>query len=236
MSISTIDSSSTQAMPEIVEKGANTEMDKLDFLQLLTVQLANQDPTNPMDTDQMSQQTTMYASLEQLINLNENMGDFMQSQEDMLLGIASVFNTLESTGFLGKDVDVFTNSVKVDENGALNSLYYDLTRNADISCVIKNESGNIVKSLPAETVEEGNRIKINWDGTDDNGNMVPPGDYFVEMTAIGSDGTALSGKTYSPLNVKAVDFRSGTPLLTLENGDTLPATEIISVLEPNREN
>ncbi|GAA4185669.1 flagellar hook capping FlgD N-terminal domain-containing protein [Gryllotalpicola kribbensis] len=45
-------------------------MDSSMFLQLLVTQLQNQDPSSPMDTDQMLSQTTQLAMMEQLTTLS----------------------------------------------------------------------------------------------------------------------------------------------------------------------
>lgn len=236
MSISRVDSA-TSGLPEIVQPGDNTAMDKLDFLHLLTVQLANQDPSDPVDSDQMTQQTVMYAELEQLMNMNQSITNFVESQEDVMLGIASVFNTLESTGFLGKDVSFFTNEVIVGEDGSIDtSLFYDLSQSAKVGYTVKNEAGNTVKIVDQEDMSAGNNIAIPWDGTDASGNPVQPGTYTITMNAQDSDGIALSGKTYATRAVNAVDFREGTPILTLSDGRQVNVTEILSVLQPRQEN
>ena len=43
------------------------------FLNLLTTQLKNQDPTSPMDTNQFTQQLVMYSQVEQQIQSNSNL-------------------------------------------------------------------------------------------------------------------------------------------------------------------
>jgi flagellar basal-body rod modification protein FlgD len=237
MSISQVDYSSTSSMPAIVEAGDNSSMDKLDFLNLLTVQLANQDPSDPVDTNQMTQQTVMYAELEQLMNLNDTISTFVTSQEDMMLGIASVFNTLESTSFLGKDVSFFTNEVTVNEDGTVDApLYYDLTQAAEIGYTVENAAGRTVKIVDQEAVSPDNNIAVGWDGTDATGNPVPAGTYTITLNAQDADGVALSGKTYTNQTVSAVDFREGTPILTLTDGRQVNVTEILSVLQPLQEN
>jgi flagellar basal-body rod modification protein FlgD len=45
------------------------------FLKLLTTQLANQDPSSPMDSTQMISQTSQLASMEQLTNLSTTTTD-----------------------------------------------------------------------------------------------------------------------------------------------------------------
>lgn len=235
MSISRVESSGNN-MPEIVEPGSNTEMDKLAFLNLLSVQLANQDPLDPMDSDQMAQQQVAYAELEQMINLNETMTQFVQDQQDVMLGIAGVFNTLESTNFLGKQAGYFTDKVTVNDEGTVNTLYYDLTQDAQISYIIKDQAGNVVNSTGLTAIDKGDRIAIEWDGTSSNGEPVPPGKYTIAVTAQGQDGVALTGKTYSFVPVQSVDFREGTPLLTLSNGEKLSVNDIIAVEEPQGSN
>src|SRR6202167_2851467 len=68
------------------------------FLQLLTTQLQNQDPLDPMDTDQFTEQLVEFASVEQEINTNTNMQTLISLQQ-----------TAEATSamqFLGANVTV----------------------------------------------------------------------------------------------------------------------------------
>jgi flagellar basal-body rod modification protein FlgD len=235
MSITQVESSSS-AMPEIVAEGSNSAMDKYAFLNLLTVQLANQDPTDPVDTDQMAQQQVMYAELEQMMNLNDTMSSFVENQSDVMLGIASVFNTLESTSFLGKDVAFYTDEVTVNENGEVNSpLYLDLTQDARVGYTVKNEAGSTVKIVEQVEHEAGNGIRVDWDGTNASGDAVPAGTYTIELNVQNSENTALKGKAYAHETVSAIDFRQGTPVLTLADGREVSVTEILSVLLPNEE-
>ncbi|MGH9394461.1 MAG: flagellar hook assembly protein FlgD [Terriglobales bacterium] len=44
-----------------------------DFMTLLVAQLKNQDPTNPMDPTQFVTQLVQFNSLEQLININQDL-------------------------------------------------------------------------------------------------------------------------------------------------------------------
>ncbi|HHV38141.1 MAG TPA: flagellar hook capping protein [Tepidimicrobium sp.] len=57
---------------EIVSK-ANKDLDKDMFLRLLTTQLANQDPLNPIEDKEFIAQLAQFNSLEQMQNLNRSM-------------------------------------------------------------------------------------------------------------------------------------------------------------------
>lgn len=70
-----------------------SELGKDDFLKLLTQQLKNQDPMNPMDDMQFISQMSEFSSLEQMVNMNKSLENFMktfstnsQTQAMMFLG------------------------------------------------------------------------------------------------------------------------------------------------------
>src|SRR4051812_46250118 len=66
------------------------------FLQLLTTQLKNQNPLDPLDTNQFTQQLVQFASVEQQINMNGQLGTLISLQQT-----AQVNNALN---FLGTTV------------------------------------------------------------------------------------------------------------------------------------
>lgn len=57
---------------EVVGK-TNSDLDKDMFLRLLTTQLANQDPLNPIEDKEFIAQLAQFNSLEQMQNLNRSM-------------------------------------------------------------------------------------------------------------------------------------------------------------------
>ncbi|RIX30289.1 flagellar hook capping FlgD N-terminal domain-containing protein [Amnibacterium setariae] len=68
-------SGSTSAVPK-----ANQEYNSQLFLKLLVTQLANQDPSSPMDSGQMVAQTAQLASMEQMTSLNATTTSTYQTQ------------------------------------------------------------------------------------------------------------------------------------------------------------
>src|SRR5271155_2875824 len=51
------------------------------FLQLLTTQLQNQDPLDPLDTDQFTEQLVEFASVEQQVDMNTNLQTLISMQQ-----------------------------------------------------------------------------------------------------------------------------------------------------------
>lgn len=70
-----------------VENAPNNDLDKMAFLRLLTTQLANQDPLNPMEDREFIAQLAQFSALEQMQNLNktvENLGIEILTSIEML--------------------------------------------------------------------------------------------------------------------------------------------------------
>jgi len=70
-----------------------SELGKDDFLKLLTQQLKNQDPMNPMNDMEFITQMSGFSSLEQMVNMNKSLDKFIntftsntQTQAMMFLG------------------------------------------------------------------------------------------------------------------------------------------------------
>ena len=58
-----------------------SQVDKDLFLQILTTQLRNQDPTQPMEDREMIAQMAQFSTLEQISNLNQAFNQFIDSQQ-----------------------------------------------------------------------------------------------------------------------------------------------------------
>ena len=80
---------------EIEGRKSTKELRKDDFLKLLITQLANQDPTNPMEDTQFIAQMAQFSSLEQMTNMN-------QAFERM----ASMLNSSKAADTIGKTVEI----------------------------------------------------------------------------------------------------------------------------------
>lgn len=66
------------------EDKRKNDLDKDAFLRLLTTQLANQDPLNPMEDREFIAQLAQFSSLEQMQNLNKAFVDKSKEMNEML--------------------------------------------------------------------------------------------------------------------------------------------------------
>jgi len=81
------------------------------FLALLTTQLKNQDPTNAMDTNAMTQQLVSFASVEQQITMNSSL--------QTLIGLQQASAVTAATPLLGKRVEVTGDQLPLQNGQAM---------------------------------------------------------------------------------------------------------------------
>ena len=93
-------------------EGARSELGKDSFLNLLTTQLKNQNPLEPMDNTKFISQMAEFSSLEQMNNMNSTLGDFAKSQS-VTQGASLIGKTVETV----KEDTGKTISGKVSEVG-----------------------------------------------------------------------------------------------------------------------
>ena len=102
--------------------GNNKQLGKEDFLNLMMVQMANQDPLDPMDSEQMMQQMAALGTVEQLQNVNTQLAKMVTTQDG--IARASAFS------YLDKDVEVGVNTLEVS-GGVVPPASYALEGPAD---------------------------------------------------------------------------------------------------------
>lgn len=110
------------------------------FLKLLTTQLQNQDPLNPMDNAQMTSQIAQINTVSGITQLNANVtaltGQFTQMQ------------ALQSVALVGKDVVVPGNKLDVDVDARTGQGAFNLETPADaVKVDMINSSGVVVGSV-----------------------------------------------------------------------------------------
>lgn len=115
MAIDTVDSAYTGIYGQ-VSRTPKSELGKDDFLKLLTEQLKNQDPLEPMDDMAFVSQMSEFSSLEQLTNLNTTMTDFAKNQNS---------SQPEAVSLLGKTVTVQPDGESVGVTGIVDAVSFE---------------------------------------------------------------------------------------------------------------
>jgi flagellar basal-body rod modification protein FlgD len=154
------------------------ELGRDDFLTMFLAQLKNQDPLNPMDSQEFSAQLAQFSSLEQLFNVNETLQSMKASQEDA--------SRLQALDFIGKEVVAKGDTLSLEE-GKTVSGQFELDQTAECTVTIMDEDGIPVRTIPVGLLGAGSHA-FQWDGHDGAGNALPAGTYSFQVTARTEDG------------------------------------------------
>lgn len=149
------------------------------FLQLLTTQLQYQDPMNPMDTSQFTNQLVEFASVQQEIDINQNLESMMSSQNNAALASAA--------NYLGTNVTAVSSSLPLQSGSS--TFYYTTPANSTgVNIVISDSSGNIVDTMNGSAV--AGTHAVSWNGDNIYGQTEPDGTYTLSVSSTGSNGTS----------------------------------------------
>ncbi len=151
---------------------------KEEFLKLLVVQLQNQDPLSPMESQDFSAQLAQFSSVEQLTNIDSNLETSIQT--DVVLS-QTINNTLATT-LIGKQVTAAGNQVQLVE-GKTTNVPFELQSDAqEVTITITDQAGNVVRRLEGQNVGSGIQ-SLEWDGLDDDGVELAEGVYTFDVQA-----------------------------------------------------
>lgn len=186
------------------------------FLNLLTTQLKNQNPLEPLDTNQFTQQLVQFAQVEQQLQQNETLTS--------LLNMSRSATTANAMSFVGSRVtmDGSTSSLK---NGSA-QWRLDSPRGGSATITIKDKAGSIVATQNM-TLNAGAQ-SFNWNGRNLTGGTATDGDYTIVVDALDAQRNRMSVTSEVTGVVDGVDFTGATPVLVIGSTRT-PLDKVKSV-------
>lgn len=197
----------------------NLSADMNTFLTLLTTQLKYQDPLDPMDTAEFTNQLVQYSSVEQAIQTNEKLDNLLS------MNIANL--GAQAVSYIGKVAQVLGNVMPLE--GGKAKATYTLDKNVtSATIVVKDMNGNIVYSEQGK-VTSGTH-EFTWDGKDANGNQLEDGAYKIEVsTKVASGETAANVVTTVFGRVTGVASDSSGVYVGLGDAVTAALGDILTV-------
>jgi flagellar basal-body rod modification protein FlgD len=199
MDTTAVTSSSSATQGDSASVAAKNVLGKDDFLKLLTAQLANQDPLQPVDNQAFIAQLAQFSSLEQLQNVT--------SRLDTLLLATASNNQLSTASLVGKSVSYKTTSVALDGSTAP-SLTVKLDAHASVTCLVQDESGRTVRSLVLGARDAGT-FDLGFDGRDASGAPLPAGQYTLQLSARDAQGQDVAVEARGQGRVTGITFEGG---------------------------
>jgi len=154
------------------------------FLTLLTTQLRYQDPLEPMDSAEFTNQLVQFSQVEQSISTNANL--------EKLLGFQGTNQAVAAISYIGNTVEVLGNAMPlVDGAATMNYLLPEKAESAKV--LIYNAAGEQVHSI--ESATSAGKHTVTWDGKDSDGDQLPEGAYTVVVAARNADNETIKVAT-----------------------------------------
>lgn len=177
------------------------------FLQLLTTQLKNQNPLDPLDTNQFTQQLVQFAQVEQQLKSNDQLSSLVTLQQSA--------QTTQALGFVGNIVALDGQTARL-ENGSA-GWSFNSPKPATATINIMNSSGATVYT-GAFSLNAGLQNFV-WDGRNTSGVLQPDGDYKMSITAKDTSGQTVAVTTEVQGVVDSVDISKSPPTLNVAGKD-----------------
>ena len=190
------------------------------FLQLLTTQLKNQNPLDPLDTNQFTQQLVQFAQVEQQMKSN-----------DQLAALVSLEKSAQATtalAYVGSTVVVDGSATRL--SGGQASWTLNVNKPVSATIVIKDDATGQTAYTGTFAVNPGAQ-RFTWDGHGNGGKVWPAGSYTLTATAVDANKQSVGISTEVEAIVDSVDLTQTPPLLSI-NGQDYSLDRIKRIVRP----
>jgi flagellar basal-body rod modification protein FlgD len=155
-------------------------MGQKDFLTLFTTQLKSQDPLDPVKNEAFVAQLAQFSQLEATTSMSETLKTFVDSMSGERM--------MSSTNMIGKTVAVPGAPAVMSGAKPVQGVISLPQGASGVQLQVTNDKGQVVAKQILGPQTAGD-MPLYWDGSDDAGNKVPDGNYFITATAV------IQGKT-----------------------------------------
>jgi flagellar basal-body rod modification protein FlgD len=189
------------------------------FLQLLTTQLQNQDPLDPLDTNQFTEQLVEFASVEQQVDMNTNLQSLISMQQTS--EATSALQLVGATVTIAGNAAALSNATSTPATWSL-STSTPATANVTITSAAGTTAYTGTVALNAGTQS------YTWNGQGNNGQTWPDGTYTISINATGANGQAVTVSTQTQGTVSGVNLSTNPPTLTVA-GQSVQMSQVTSI-------
>jgi flagellar basal-body rod modification protein FlgD len=169
-----------------------------DFLTLMTAQLKNQDPSQPLDPSTFVTQLAQFGTVSGI--------DSMQASLSTLSSTLLSNQALSSANLVGHSVLTQASSAQYTAGQSMAGAVQVPTGASSVAVNISNSSGTLVQQI---NLSAGSGMTaFTWDGSTLSGAQAPSGTYSVQAIA-NVNGSSVAAPTYLAGTVSSVSLASG---------------------------
>jgi flagellar basal-body rod modification protein FlgD len=197
------------------------------FLTLLTTQLQNQNPLDPLDTNQFTQQLVEFAGVQQQLNTNDSLATLVSLQQ--------ATQATQALDYVGKvaTVDGATAPlITTQVNGtSVSQAAWELSFPSNATATITISAANGQTAFTGDyNITAGKNQPYLWNGLGNDGTTQwPPGNYTISVTAKDANNNTVAVSTQIIGAVDSVDLTQSPPLLSI-GGNTYTVNQINSIV------
>ena len=220
---STLDSLRWQKEDYKVADENQGQLTQSDFFALLTKELANQDPTKPVDNNEMISQMTAFSTTDGVQKLNDKFTSFASSMTSS--------QALQASSLVGRSVLVDENVFGLYDGEQVKGKINTETPASNVNIYVENAAGEIIQSIPVGNVGAGGG-NFTWDGNMSDGSKAPPGAYRFRIAGmVDGEPAELQAMTFRKVDSVTIAGNGGNVLLNLNGGGSMPLNEVVEVSE-----
>jgi len=190
------------------------------FLRMLTTQMQNQDPLNPVESADFAVQLATFSSVEQQVQTN-----------DLLTGLGAQMATLgmgQFPGWIGLEAEARAPVRFAGDPVAVEAVVDPRADAAEL--VVTDGQGTEVAraALPAESGP------LLWAGRDAQGRALPEGRYTLAVRSLAGGETIASHEAHMRARVAETRLDGGAVRLVLDNGQSVAPSEVVGLRPPRQ--
>jgi len=196
-------------------------MGKDEFLQLLVAQLKNQDPMNPLNAEEFAAQLAQFSSLEQLMNINDNLG----AQIDQTMALTEATNQATALDVVGREVLSVGSHFDVGEDGPAPLVLGVGAGGSQGTVTVYDAQGERVGQMSVEFEEPG-RQEVGLTGPL---GRLEAGRYSYTVELHDAEMAPVEVQTFSRIQINGVRYGPGGPVLISRDLE-IPLSNVVEVL------
>lgn len=192
------------------------------FLTLLTTQLTNQSPLDPMDNEAFVAQLAQFSSVEGIKGMQESLEDMVSGmrQDQMMSGANLVGKKVAVEGGL------FTGG---GGSSSLSSINLPIGADSVTLSVYDAQTGDLIYRENQGSKSPGHH-ELSWNGETTDGADAPAGSYVMTASVV-KDGRTQTAAVTTLVEVNSVKWNPQTQQLSLDigNGTYIPLSAVESI-------